>query len=396
MHYFQADVLFPISSEPIPNGILALHDNGIIQDVIDPAKHSDLPENVMKLDGFLTPGFVNTHCHLELSHLKERFEQKKGLVSFIDQMRQNRGGDGVLEAIEKADREMQENGIVAVGDISNNELSILTKKKSSIFYHTFVEIFDVVPGRAEKAFKAGVELLSNFTTADLSASLAPHAPYTVTPELFSLLSKYYFQHASISTIHNQETPDEDSMFNTQTGGVYDFLFGLNNAIAERKHQNESSLSYTLDHLHQFEKLLLVHNTFTKREQLLDALDYSNDLYWCFCPNANLYIEDRLPAVEEFVKAGCVITLGTDSYASNHSLSILDELKTIGQHFPSLDLNEQLKWATLNGARFLGKSDLLGTFEKGKAPGVVWIQNVNIKTRTLTTASTSKAINAINK
>lgn len=396
MHYFQADVLFPISSEPILNGILAIDEKGTIQEVIDPALHSNLPENVRKFEGFLTPGFVNTHCHLELSHLKERFEQKKGLVSFIDQMRQNRGGEGVLEALEKADREMQDNGTVAVGDISNNELSIATKKNSSIFYHTFVEIFDVVPGRAEKAFNAGVELLLNFTDAKLSASLAPHAPYTVTPELFSLLSKYYFQHSSISTIHNQETPDEDSMFHTQTGGMYDFLFGLNNAIAERKHQNESSLAYTLDHLHQFEKLLLVHNTFTKREQLLDALDYSNDLYWCFCPNANLYIEDRLPSVEEFIKAGCVITIGTDSYASNHSLSVLEELKTISQHFPSLDLNEQLKWATLNGAQFLNKADSLGTFEKGKTPGVVWIQNVNINTRTLTTASTSKAINVINK
>jgi cytosine/adenosine deaminase-related metal-dependent hydrolase len=69
-------------------------------------------------------------------------------------------------------------------------------------------------------------------------------------------------------------------------------------------------------------------------------------------------------------------IGTDSYASNWSLSVLDELKTIQQHHPEIPLEEMLGWATLNGARALQMDKHLGSFEKGKKPGVVLIKDFN--------------------
>jgi cytosine/adenosine deaminase-related metal-dependent hydrolase len=193
----------------------------------------------------------------------------------------------------------------------------------------------------------------------------------------------------LSTIHNQETEDEDTMFHSQSGGVYDFLVGLNPAVKEHDHENNSSLEYILDHLHHFEKLLLVHNTFTKEDHIIEAQDFSDDLYWCFCPNANLYIENKLPDIEIFRKNNCKITIGTDSYASNRSLSVLDELKAISDHYPQIPLNEMLNWACKNGAVFLGKDDSLGSFEKGKKPGIVLIENVDHSNLKLTSRSTSK-------
>lgn len=392
MKFIQANIVFPVTSAPVENGIVAVDHSGMIVDVIDPKHVNELPLDIKKVEGFLCPGFVNMHCHLELSHLKGKFEEKTGLVGFIDQMRTNRGGEKIMEAIEEADREMTEGGIVAVGDISNTDHTIQQKKSSAIYYHTFVELFDVVPGRAEKVFEAGKELSMQFTDAGLSNSIVPHAPYTVSSALLELLSKSYFNIAQLSTIHNQETEAEDTLFHSSSGGLFDFLVGLNPAVKDHRHKNESSLEYILDHLHHFEKLLLVHNTFTKEDHVKDALDFSDHLFWCFCPNANMFIENKLPDIELFRKNNCKITIGTDSYASNRSLSIVDELKTISQQFPEISLHEMLNWACINGATFLNKNDKIGSLEKGKKPGLVLIENVDLLFGKLTDRSTSVRLN----
>jgi cytosine/adenosine deaminase-related metal-dependent hydrolase len=93
------------------------------------------------------------------------------------------------------------------------------------------------------------------------------------------------------------------------------------------------------------------------------------VHWCFCPNANLYIEGRLPKINLFIDQGYDIMLGTDSLASNAGLSILSEMQTIQNHFPAINLNHMLTWATLNGAKFLGIDSTIGSITVGKKPGL---------------------------
>jgi cytosine/adenosine deaminase-related metal-dependent hydrolase len=112
----------------------------------------------------------------------------------------------------------------------------------------------------------------------------------------------------------------------------------------------------------------VHNTFTSLEDLQWATSQASNLFWCTCPNANLYIEDRLPDYNFFINEKAKVTIGTDSLASNKSLSVLDELKTISSHNPQIPLQTLLSWGTINGAEFLGRTEL-GTIEKGKKPGL---------------------------
>ena len=97
-------------------------------------------------------------------------------------------------------------------------------------------------------------------------------------------------------------------------------------------------------------------------------------FFCLCPNANLYIEKRLPPVDLLRSNNMLMVLGTDSYASNWQLSILEEMKTL-QRALDLPLAELLKWGTLNGAIALRKTRQLGSFDKGKTPGVVLIDKL---------------------
>src|SRR5947208_1549861 len=127
MKSFKADYIYPVCADPIKNGIVTVDDFGKIISVIDPASSIEtFSSPVEQVSGIICPGFVNTHCHLELSHLKDKVKQRTGLVNFIIDIQTNRGADSalVLEAAAKADAEMYDNGIVAVGDISNTNSTI--------------------------------------------------------------------------------------------------------------------------------------------------------------------------------------------------------------------------------------------------------------------------------
>ncbi|MDA9663506.1 amidohydrolase family protein, partial [bacterium] len=113
------------------------------------------------------------------------------------------------------------------------------------------------------------------------------------------------------------------------------------------------------------KILLVHNTYSTKSDLTQQ-------YYCTCPKANIYIENSLPDYKIFnTDRLCV---GTDSLASNDTLSILCELKVIRDN-SDYNLDTLLKIASKNGAEALG-FEKLGTFEKGKKPGINLLDNLN--------------------
>jgi len=130
-------------------------------------------------------------------------------------------------------------------------------------------------------------------------------------------------------------------------------------------------------LQDAKKIILVHNTFSREDDIKFATSnqsWSEKIFFCFCVNANQYIENTMPPVELFRKHNCKIVLGTDSLASNHSLSILDEMKTISEHFPDIPFEELLQWSTINGAKALEIDKVAGSFTQGNIPGVILIEN----------------------
>lgn len=114
-------------------------------------------------------------------------------------------------------------------------------------------------------------------------------------------------------------------------------------------------------------------------------------FFVLCPNSNLYIENQLPPVSLFRGENLNICIGTDSLASNHSLSVLDELITIQKNFPEIGVDELLEWACLNGAKALKVDDKFGSFETGKNPGVNLITGIDFKTMKLTEKSKVKRL-----
>lgn len=367
MRYIQANLIYTLSGQPVENGIIAVNLSGeIVQVYTD--KNLIEKSVIEKYDGAICPGFINTHCHLELSHMQGKIPEKTTLPGFITSLQSQRKAshEEIQAAIAKADEEMWINGIVAVGDICNSADTIPQKRISKIFYHSFIELFGFNHAFADEVFNRALKLSEKFNA--LSYSIVPHAPYSVSKTLFEKIKSYLPNINKTLTIHNQETVSENELYKSKTGALAKMLEQFKIDIKSWKNTGLNSLPSVIDFLPQANPLILVHNTFTDETDIDVATSKHKNLYWCLCPNANLYIENRLPDVNLFRKRKLKITLGTDSLASNHQLSIWQEIKTLQKYFPEIELNELLTWACKNGAEAL-QLPQFGTIEKGKRPGL---------------------------
>lgn len=374
MRYISANQIFS-GKEFLPaNTVLVVNHNGLIEDIT--VKQNVETSNIEHFEGIISPGFINAHCHLELSHLKNVIKQHTGIVDFGLGVMKHRNEFSIelqQEAMRLADKEMQLLGIVAVGDISNTNDSIKTKQQSNLYYHTFIELIALNPERANLVFDTGKQLLSEYAKAQLSSSLAPHAPYSTSLELIKKITDDCHLLNKPTSIHNQESKAENEFFNSKTGDYLRLYETIKVPIDYFKVTEKSSLQTIISSLNQNVNTLLVHNTFTSKEDIKVAKNIHQQLYWCLCPNANLYIENTLPDINLLASNNCALTIGTDSLASNSGLSIINEINTILKHQPKISLELLLNAATYNGAKFLGIGNQFGLLEKNKRCGINLIE-----------------------
>jgi len=393
MHKFSADWVCPVSSEPLENAVVITDNAGKIL-AIEPAEKHD-PASVEMHRGILVPGFVNTHCHLELSHMKGKVDTGTGLIPFITGVvtQRNASAEIIAEAIEKAELEMLDGGIVALGDISNAPDTFATKAKGRMRYHTFLELFDFLQDDgAEKTFADGLAVYDQIELAPGSArSMVPHAPYSVSKSLFEKINAFNPKSGITLSIHNQETPPEETLFLEKKGGFLDFYGKFGISLDQFEATGQSSIYYAMANMNPANRAIFVHNTLTSRADIEAAQAWSPYTYWATCPNANLYIENRLPDYSAFLDTQARVTIGTDSLTSNWQLSILEEMKTIARYQSYVPFSVLLRWATLNGAQALGFDDTLGSLEVGKTPGIVLIQGVSPDWKLGADASTKRVI-----
>jgi aminodeoxyfutalosine deaminase len=368
MKSISADLMLTPTGELVPGHQLTFDDHGTIL-YFGPIKEQ-IDEH---FSGTVCPGFINTHCHLELSHLENRIPQKKGLHGFISDFLQARKNypSPNPDAIQKANDQMWENGIMAVADICNTTDSFAVKQASKIAYHNFIELFDIRKAATQEAFSNGLRIYDNSRELQLVSSLTPHAPYSVSDDLFSMIATHNITTDTLWSLHNQESSAENELFEMHEGKLYELMQKAGVDFYNDIPFPTESLKRSFRFFPEYGNILLVHNTFIREKDLLFLFskNLKNRIWFCLCPLANLYIEDRIPDIELLLKTGAQITIGTDSLASNYQLSVLEELKTIAIYQPEISTGELLHWATSNGAAFM-KLSHLGTFEIGKTPGIL--------------------------
>ena len=413
MRKLTADYLFTGREMAAQGSVLVVEDDGMVIDLLPAAEAGD---GVEIYRGVLTPGFVNCHCHLELSHMKGQLPEGTGMVDFLLSVIRGRGAGAPSEkelelihaAIAGAENYMLDRGVVAVGDICNTSHTIQRKGEGRMFYHNFIETMGFVEQTATDRFASSLKIFEDFAAAytlPIAAnSIVPHAPYSVSSRLFDLVAN--FPGNQLITIHNQESEAENLFYRSGQGDFLRLYQALGLDVSFFGGTGKRSMEGCLPYFYRNQTVLLVHNVDTREEDLAwwkgwtagvegqagkeggaGTADLSGvegtamadrgrpDVVMCLCPNANLYIGGRLPDVDLLLQYDSRIVLGTDSLASNHQLDILEEMKTLQRHFPHLSTGTLLQWATINGAEALQLSGVLGSFTPGKQPGVVVVEGL---------------------
>ncbi len=374
---FQADKIFTGFEFLDPGHVLIMDEDGKVMEIL---AEMDAGEGIESYRGILCPGFINAHCHLELSHLKNTIPPHTGLIPFLLDVVSKRDHDQslILDCIENAEKEMELEGIVAVGDICNTSITLQSKCKSKIKWNNFIEVLGMKDEKAEANLLHYEGILDAFNGAatNMKSSLVPHAPYSISNKTFEGINNRTGH--SIVSMHSQENPAEDELYAKGTGDFIRLFNKLGLAESPFTVSGKSSLKSCLPYFNKQQRIILVHNTFTAAEDIVFALDHAKEhlsgVHFCICANANRYIENQMPPIDLLMKHKAEIVLGTDSYSSNWQLSIAAEIRTIRKELPEIPLQRILQWATINGARALERDDALGSFEPGKKPGIVLLDN----------------------
>ena len=367
------------SAEPLRNGFVEYDENdgtiirtGVCED----------PQSEGILQGALVPGFVNAHCHVELSHLHGKFYKGSGMAGFIDQINALRdwaGREVKQELVRKWMDKMWNDGVSAMADISNDDSSFDIKASHNMYTRTFLEVFGSEPEMCDGVMSDVTDLDALAQEKGIDAAPTPHSCYTMSPALLSASAAAGLAKGYVS-YHSQESQEEEDLLLTGTGAMYENR--VRNGMSTPPVTGESSLKYFIDRLASVvpapydQHILLVHNVCLKQDDIDAAKKVMNNVYWAICPLSNIFIHNALPPVELMRKNGLAITVGTDSLSSNDDLSMIKEIACIHENFPEVPMNEIFAWASLNGARFLSREDILGSFAPGKRPGIVLVNGLD--------------------
>ena len=314
----------------IPRPVVTVDDTGLIVSV-GQWEQLDGDASTEFYAGALCAGFVNAHCHLELSYLRGAIARGTGFAGFARAIGAVRGGFAMedrLRALEAADARMWHEGVQAVADIVNGETSFAAKARSAVRYRSFAEVFGL------NASTEAVRPLLQYP----DTTLTPHSTYSIQDTVFSeVVSDAANDPLSI---HFMESDDEAALFRGEgslaawygrMGWRCDFL------------SHGSPAGRVADMVPRGRRVLLVHGCRVgdaEYDMVSDRLGQM--LWWVLCPRSNDYISGLRPPVELLRQRGARICVGTDSLASNECLSMVEELKLLD----GVPLEEAVAWATV--------------------------------------------------
>lgn len=368
MTSYRAAWVVPIDRRPIHNGIVDVEGGRIsaIRDSVDTAPG----RQVVDLgDVALMPGLVNAHTHLELSWMRGRVPPAAKFTDWVKAMFAVRGrpdsamSDTQVASIRDAIAELRAAGTMAVGDISNSLASVEPMRQASLDGVVFHELlgFKERDGALLDTTRA---LRTNAVTAGARVSLAPHAPYSTSLELFRAIRAAVNESAcAIMSVHLGESPEEVELLAHGTGPWRGMLELIGAWRDDWTIPACDPVSYLDRHDLLDDRTVVVHGVQFTDAALTRLAAIGATLVTC--PRSNHWVGVGYPPIERFYRSGVKVAVGTDSLASVEDLNLFSELKAMRWLGPAVPAARILESATLTGARALGLDGELGSLSPGK-------------------------------
>jgi len=349
---YRAAWVCPIDRPPIRDGVVTVGGGEIV------SVGSRGASGIRDLgDVALLPGLINAHIHLELSWLRGRVPPANKFTDWVKQLIPTRlgieraGDPVVMDAIAGAIAELRESGTIAVGDISNSLASagpVAAAGLRGVIFHELLGFTE----RDGALVEASRDARSAAASHGVPVSIAPHAPYSTSPELFRAIRHEVDRSACpISSVHLGESEEEVELLASGTGpwrGMLEFI----GAWRDDWTIPACGPAEYLEGLGVLDaRTLVVHGAQLTPASLARVAGIGATLVTC--PRSNRWVGVGYPPIERFYQSGVAVAVGTDSLASVDDLNLFTELKTMRYLAPSVPARKFLESATLVGARALG-------------------------------------------
>jgi cytosine/adenosine deaminase-related metal-dependent hydrolase len=372
---FSADWVLPIADGPIGGGAVAIEGGRIVS-----VGARDGSEDVALGRVAVLPGLVNAHTHLALSYLHGRIPPAPSFLGWVRPMlaarRERAGLDDqiVLSAAADAIARARATGTALFGDVSNSLSSVpllREAKMAGCVFHELIGFRGVDADEQVAAARRAIDALS--VGGEVRLSLAPHAPYSVSPALFSAIRRNLDEQPGrmISTVHLGESPEEIELLKKGTGPWRSLLEEIGVWNETWKVPACSPVEYLSDLGFLQNTVLAVHGVQLEGHDLSRLRTLGVTVV--SCPRSNRYVGVGSPPLEAFYAMDLDVALGTDSLASVEDLNMFTELAEARRIATRVPARALLRSATLSGATALGFGDEYGSIEPGKRAALIAVR-----------------------
>ena len=374
MTVYRAAWILPIVAAPLRDGWVSVEGGRVTGLGVDPrGRATDLGSVA------LLPALVNAHTHLELSYLEGVVPPARRMVDWIRvvmaerRRRPDPRDPATVESARRGIRQARSSGTGLIGDISNTLITVPllheARMPARVFYELLGFAQDDPVGRVARARAEADEMISSEL---LKVSLAPHAPYSVSPDLFRAIRRDLDAHpGDVSSVHLAESPEEVEFTMTGRGAWREVLEELGAWTDAWNLPAASPISY-LDQLGVLDaRVLVVHAVQCTGDDVSRLKRLAVTVV--SCPRSNRHVGAGDPPLSAMYAADIPVAFGTDSLASVSDLNLFAELAAARRVAPAVPARELLRSATLTGARALGFGRDFGSIETGKRAALIAVR-----------------------
>jgi cytosine/adenosine deaminase-related metal-dependent hydrolase len=365
MPIYRAKTVVTMDGPPIDDGAVAV----VGDRVADVARFAQMPAGGEVIDlgeVVLLPGLINAHCHLDFTALRGAIAPQRSFADWIVQingLRRDLSDKDFLESIARGFAEARGWGTTAIANVESMPALLASLAPSPLRTWWFAELIDVRrPLLAAEIVEDAIACFRGKESWRGGFGLSPHAPYTVSSELSLLAKTAAERNDLLLTMHVAESAEEMEMFREGRGRLFDLLQSLGRPMDDCG-AGKTPLAVMLDRKVIDERWIVVHLNELAEEDFA-LLERGPRFHIAHCPRSSRYFQHRPFALQKLRDLGFNICLGTDSLASNVSLSLFAEMQTLRDTQPWVGPERILEMATTNPARALHQGGALGKIRAG--------------------------------
>jgi cytosine/adenosine deaminase-related metal-dependent hydrolase len=378
MAVYRADWVLPIAAAPIRDGWVAVEAGRIAASGSGPAPAGVEAALPCERGAFaILPALTNAHTHLELSYMRGQVPPGtsfdawvRALIALRSKYPDPLAGD-IIQAIRHAIGEARAAGTGVIGDIGNTLVSARMLHDAGMPAHVFHEVlgFRVADGtQTLAAARRRIDAVREIEPG-VRISLAPHAPYSVSPALFRSIAGE--MQDAITSIHLGESPEEVHFLLHGGGPIQTALESLGAWNPDWTPPRCGPVEYIEKFGLLSERLLAVHGVHLSYRELAQLASAGATLVTC--PRSNRWVGAGNPPAGQFYASGVRVAIGTDSLASVEDLNLFSEMAQIRALGPDIPARAIVESATRIGAEALGFGEDYGTIEPGKRAALIAVR-----------------------